>query len=211
MATGWWALGGVVLGAVLGFILAQVALIAREVSAQRGRWAALRAEIVFAGHQSRGYLSPAGAAATLMRIPLKAHEEALPALLAAGVVSQRETLVLYRFAATAEEFNRGLDRAQDARGDQRRFQDEAGRNDLKAARLMAGDAGAIVTHYDRALGVAEDRARRGWWATACSAFLGPKDVHMVHEAEAREIINTPTQAEVQALAARVRAAARGGR
>jgi hypothetical protein len=34
---------------------------------------------------------------------------------------------------------------------------------------------------------------------------------MVHEAEAREIINTPTQAEVQALAARVRAAARGGR
>jgi hypothetical protein len=205
MASGWWALGGV----VLGFILAQAAFIAREVTAQRGRWAALRAEIIFAGHQARGHLSPAGAAATLMRIPLAAHEEALPALLAAGVVTQREMLVLYRFASTVDEFNRGLDLVQEARGNQPRFENEVERNALKAARLVAGDAGGITTHYDRALGVAEDRVRRGWWAVAWGLFSGPTDAHTVREAEGREIIDTPRQAEVKAFLARLKAVGAG--
>ena len=65
MSSGVWALGGV----LLGFLLAQGAQIAREVAAQRGRWAALRAEIIYAGYLARGYIGLDARAAPLMRVP----------------------------------------------------------------------------------------------------------------------------------------------
>jgi len=78
----------------------------------RAHWAALRASIVHIGGTARGFIK-ADIAAPLYRLPTRAFETSLPALLADGALNEEDSRALLEFVSQVETLNRGLDRAQD--------------------------------------------------------------------------------------------------
>jgi hypothetical protein len=109
-------LAGVILGAVLGYVSARLRDWHERKRTQRGHLEALKAEILICSAIAEWYLRERYMAPAY-RVPLIAYEKSLPALLAEGLLSEKDTSAIIHFYVTGRSLNLCLDLAQEARGD----------------------------------------------------------------------------------------------
>lgn len=102
-------------------------------------WEALRAEMTYCRSSAQVYFR-AGIPSPLYRLPTKAYEAALPALLADGEVMEQEVTALLLFYSQIETINRGLDDASEAykSKDEELLRQAWERNRIKCAVLVPG-------------------------------------------------------------------------
>ena len=126
------------IGVLFGFVLS----IAREWWQRKRKyaaaWAAIAAESEYCRQLAERYLGDA-LRAPLYRLPTTAHGNALPVLLADGLLVKEEVAALIQFVAEVEEFNRGLDRCSDA-ADETALDRECERSKILAHRLSGSGA-----------------------------------------------------------------------
>jgi hypothetical protein len=162
------------IGVLIGAALAEGARLNADIGRQRTQWATVRAMLLFWRAYAETYIKPADAViAPLGRMPVRAYEDAVAALVAANAVNDDEIEVLYNPLAAAEQYNAGLDLAEAARdaGAMPRLVGEWQRVRIKAQRLVPGSIGAPSV-YDLAMGLALAGLRTSWFARAVSALTG---------------------------------------
>jgi hypothetical protein len=146
---------GVVVGAALGYGIAELRDYYTRRRQRHGHLEALGVELQMCGDIARGYLS-GKVMAPAYRMPMIAYERSLPALLAEGVLTVQEMHALMRYYVNAIAFNFALDLTQQVlmvpKEDraERRLEREAGRARLKAEKLSNRGAS---NHYTAAIGV----------------------------------------------------------
>ena len=151
-------------GVVLGFALSSTSGLIRTQYERRGHWLSLRTDVVRCGLGAKGYLE-GGVAVPAGRLPIGSYTTSLPALLKAELLSESEIEAVSRFFDNAGNFNRSLDYAQTALGNEaKNLAREVSRAKLKARKLAPGQA-SQRTQYDEALGIVDThiRQRTGYW------------------------------------------------
>ena len=108
-SSGWFGLGGVIIGAV---ITQGIAWFQRR-KRHRAYWSAMSAEIDLCNGLSKAYVRDE-VQAPLYRLPTIAYDKGFEALLADGVVSEEEASGILRFYSQVVQINRGLDYAHAA-------------------------------------------------------------------------------------------------
>lgn len=149
-------IAAVVVGVVLGFVLSEVREACRRYKRRKAHFGALRAEIELCREFAQTYLA-SDKKAPLYRLPAKTYESSLPALLADGVLKEKEVRDLTEFFAQVETLNRGLDQAQEmrAKGEQQLLNEEISRNVVKAEKLVPIEARS-PSFYERARKIVDD-------------------------------------------------------
>lgn len=146
------ALIGASVGAVLGFLAAEM----REWLARRRRrkahWQALSAEAELCKESAEEYLR-ANVAAPLYRLPTLSYLHSFPILLSDGALNEAETRAVTQFFAQVETLNRGLEQANEARGDEKKLSDEFVRNRMKAEKLIES-----TSYYTKVRAVLNNRS-----------------------------------------------------
>lgn len=129
----WWdhALTGV----VIGFALAKISDFIGRRRRKGAHLASISAEIEIC-HRYAQPFQKAKVMAPLYRLPHLTYSTSLPELLSIGALRSDKARALTEFFTQVQTLNRGLDQADSARDDTRRFQDEYIRNRLKAKELV---------------------------------------------------------------------------
>ena len=155
---------GATTGAFVAFFLVVCNDWLRSRRRRRSHFAALRAEVEYCRSLADTYLRDQ-IAAPLYRLPTMAYANSFPALLSDAALSESETNRLLQFFAEVENFNRGLDQAEEARlisdpeHRKQKLSDEYSRNRLKAEHLVPVNAIA-TSFYAQAITVIDTRLRR---------------------------------------------------
>ena len=153
--SGWLPLIGVVVGAGLGYAVAELRDYSTRKRQRQGHLEALGVELQMCGEIARGYLS-GKVMAPAYRMPTIAYERSLPALLAEAVLTVQEMHALMRYYVNAAAFNFALDQTQQVlmipkeERAERRLDREASRARLKAEKLSNHGAS---NHYKTAIEV----------------------------------------------------------
>lgn len=128
-------IAGALIGTIVGFLLSE----GKEWLARRRRrkahWQALSAEAELCKELAEEYLN-ANFAAPLYRLPTLSYLHSFPVLLSDGALNEAETKAVTQFFTQVETLNRGLDQANEARGNDTTLSEEFGRNRLKAEKLI---------------------------------------------------------------------------
>src|SRR5262245_1995806 len=105
----WWIpIVSVVIGVVLGYGAAEFREHFRRKHERRGQLEALAVEIELCGELAAAYLA-SSVQTPAYRLPIRAYETALPAILADGVLSMAEINALTRFYVNVHSFNLAID------------------------------------------------------------------------------------------------------
>ena len=127
-----------VLGVVVGFILATLKESVYRRQRLRAHWSALHVELQMCQRSASVYLDT-GVVAPLYRLPTKAFDSSLAALLTEGDVRASELKPLTRCALKVQEINRGLDRvAVPGASQSQGWEQEAGRLRAKFEEFLKG-------------------------------------------------------------------------
>lgn len=145
----WWnPLLGVIVGAALGFGLAEYRDYKERKRRRRGNFEALAVEIQICDELAHGYLN-GGVMAPAYRMPLTAYSKCFSDLLTDGVLTASETNAVIRFYINVAAFNFAVDQAQAAlmkRDDDQpttRLKREASRTFLKAQNIRRDNSSAM--------------------------------------------------------------------
>jgi hypothetical protein len=146
----------VVVGVVFGFVLSETKEACHRRQRRKARFGALRAEIELCRETAQTYLA-SDKKIPLYRLPTNTYENSLPALLADGVLKEKEVSGLTEFFAQVETLNRELNQAQEMRekGEQQLLSEEISRNIVKAKRLVPVEERS-PSFYDRARRIVDD-------------------------------------------------------
>jgi hypothetical protein len=143
------------LGVAAGAVLTHFATTWRELKnrerIRRGHFDALAAEIRIGGDLMAGYIRD-DVLVPAYRVPLLTYQASLPPVLAEGILTEEDASALFRFRVNAEAFNRSIDLAERAFGNEKEVARQARRARTKARKGAPGSAG-LETHYDRAMAV----------------------------------------------------------
>jgi hypothetical protein len=149
-------LGTVILGALLGYGIAEFRDWRRRVRERRGNFEALAAEIQLCANLAEGYLGNSVQVPTY-RMPTTAYDRSFPMLLVDGVLKLSETDALMAYYINVRGFNLAVDQAQAliVRKEEDRppkaFDREVKRAKLKAMRLRREGDKTIL--YGKAIDV----------------------------------------------------------
>ena len=153
----WWnTLLGVVVGAALGYLGAELREFFRRKRERQGHFEALGVEIQICSDIARGD-SGGKVRAPAYRMPLMAYQRSFPLLIADGVLSLEEINALARFYMNAAAFNYSLDQAQavlmkkEEDRPPKRLENESFRARMKALKLNS--EGESSNHYHTAIRV----------------------------------------------------------
>jgi hypothetical protein len=144
-------------GVVAGFIIATAVTWLDRKRRLKTHWSVIRAELELCRERAQTLLDDPKHS-PLYRLPTWAHEVSFPVLLAEGVVTEDEALVLGRCFAQIQDLNRGLDQAADAlaANDAAGILRESGRNQIKAKALLD-------EFYPPARAVVDAKIALRWW------------------------------------------------
>jgi len=127
-------------GAVFGALATQVREWRSRDRRRKAHWFALSAEVELCREMAETFLG-APIQAPLYRLSTLAYLNSFPQLLADGAArTEQDTRAVTQFYNQVEALNRGLDQANDARGNTHKIEREDERNRLKAAELVGSGA-----------------------------------------------------------------------
>lgn len=148
---------------LLGFVLAYLPKYFDRKRKLKTHWCAIRAEIEMCKEKGKILLIN-GKESPLYRLPVVAFETSFPILLAEGIVTEDELLVLGRFSGQVQDINRGLDSAAEMYkvGDEQRRKKEHNRNCLKVKTLVH-DKNGKESLYKSAKKIVDSKISLWWW------------------------------------------------
>jgi hypothetical protein len=124
------------IGAVVGAAIILVADWMHRRRRKKAHWRAVSAEVEFCRTNADIYKND-DVMAPLYRLPTLIYVNSFPQLLVDGAVEESEASAIVKFYCEVETLNRGLDQAQEARGNGDLLNAEYNRNLLKAGRLTS--------------------------------------------------------------------------